>query len=155
MTGAGRYQIIVKALSSPCASRTMIFSSTSFTPARFYSKPSLHVETYPYGYKCTLGIGQRSMAMGPSKHISAVEVPLLAGDLPNRQIRSAVQAFTPLHFSTRKSNSCRFYEAAGYRLEHGKQKEMHFVGANPVQVRYRKLRWTTSNPRVCVASHMD
>jgi ribosomal protein S18 acetylase RimI-like enzyme len=33
----------------------------------------------------------------------------------------------------------RFYEAAGYRLEPGKQKEMHFVGANPVQVRYRKL----------------
>ena len=33
----------------------------------------------------------------------------------------------------------RFYEAAGYRLESGKQKEMHFVGANPVQVRYRKL----------------
>ena len=34
--------------------------STSFTPARFYSKTSLHVETYPYGDKCTLGIGQRS-----------------------------------------------------------------------------------------------
>jgi ribosomal protein S18 acetylase RimI-like enzyme len=33
----------------------------------------------------------------------------------------------------------RFYEAAGYRLEPGKQKETHFVGANPVQVRYRKL----------------
>ena len=33
----------------------------------------------------------------------------------------------------------RFYEAVGYRLEPGKQKEMHFVGANPVQVRYRKL----------------
>ena len=32
-----------------------------------------------------------------------------------------------------------FYEAVGYRLENGKQKEMRFVGANPVQVRYRKL----------------
>jgi aryl-alcohol dehydrogenase-like predicted oxidoreductase len=32
----------------------------------------------------------------------------------------------------------RFNEAAGYRLEPGKQKEMHLVGANAVQVRYRK-----------------
>jgi hypothetical protein len=60
----------------------MIFSSTSFTPARFYSKLSLHVETYPYGYKWTLGIGQRSVAKGPSKRISPVEVPLPAGELP-------------------------------------------------------------------------
>jgi ribosomal protein S18 acetylase RimI-like enzyme len=32
-----------------------------------------------------------------------------------------------------------FYEAVGYRLEHGKQKEMRFVGATAMQVRYRKL----------------
>jgi ribosomal protein S18 acetylase RimI-like enzyme len=32
----------------------------------------------------------------------------------------------------------RFYEAIGYRLENGKQKEMHFVGTTAVQVGYRK-----------------
>jgi ribosomal protein S18 acetylase RimI-like enzyme len=32
----------------------------------------------------------------------------------------------------------RFYEAIGYKLENGKQKEMRFVGTTAVQVRYRK-----------------
>jgi ribosomal protein S18 acetylase RimI-like enzyme len=32
-----------------------------------------------------------------------------------------------------------FYEAVGYRLEPGKQKEMRFAGATAIEVRYRKL----------------
>jgi ribosomal protein S18 acetylase RimI-like enzyme len=39
----------------------------------------------------------------------------------------------------------RFYEAMGFRLENEKQKEMRFAGANPVQVRYRKLLGEDTN----------